>query len=267
MTTVNNRKVSPPSGKGEDQKEKGFFNRPRAGGKTMWDWLNLLGILAIPLVVAGATLLFGIQQAHLADLQHLSDQKLANQQYQVDQQNVVDQQRQATLVTFLDDMKDLLLNRGLFTSKPGDKVRVIARTETLTTMRQLDAKRNTYLVQFLQDAGLIGIDPNTVKALNIINLTNADMSDIDLSGANLIFVDLRGTHLRNANLSFADLSLANLIFADLTAADLRGTDLSGANLSGANLEEAKNLTQQQLDKVQSCKGVYNLPPGLTCHHN
>src|SRR6266480_6672257 len=76
MTTVNNRKVSSPSSKDEAPKEKGFFNRPRFGGKTMWDWLNLLGILAIPLVVVAATLLFGIQQANLANQQHENDQKI-----------------------------------------------------------------------------------------------------------------------------------------------------------------------------------------------
>src|SRR5205807_7717284 len=85
-------------------------------GKTLWDWLQLLGVLAIPLILGIATLLFGIQQAHLADVQHQSDQKLAQQQHEADQQSILDQQRQATLVTYQDDMRDLLLNRGLLTS-------------------------------------------------------------------------------------------------------------------------------------------------------
>ena len=42
-------------------------------GKTLWDWLQLLGVLAIPLVMVGATLLFGIQQANLAYQQHAAD--------------------------------------------------------------------------------------------------------------------------------------------------------------------------------------------------
>src|SRR2546426_398752 len=53
--------------------------------KTMWDWLQLLGVLAIPLVVVGATLFFGIQQANLANQQHDTDQKIANQQHDTDQ--------------------------------------------------------------------------------------------------------------------------------------------------------------------------------------
>src|SRR5260370_27696641 len=49
--------------------------------KTLWDWLQLLGVLAIPLVVAGATIFFGIQQANLAQQQHDNDQKISQQQY------------------------------------------------------------------------------------------------------------------------------------------------------------------------------------------
>src|SRR2546423_360186 len=127
MTTVNNPKVSPSSGKDENPKEQGFLNRSRASDKTLWDWLQLLGVLAVPLVVAGATLFFGIQQANLA-----------NQQREADRQQTLDQQRQATLVAYQDNMKDLLLHQGLLTSKPTDEIRVIARIETLSAMRQLD---------------------------------------------------------------------------------------------------------------------------------
>src|SRR6266705_6024017 len=76
--------------------------------KTLWDWLQLLGILAIPLILGIATLLFGIQQAHLADLQHQSDQRLAQQQHDNDQQSALDQQRATILQTYLDNIQDLL---------------------------------------------------------------------------------------------------------------------------------------------------------------
>ena len=79
--------------------------------KTLWDKLNLSGTLAIPLIIALATIGFGWWQVHLSDLQHLSDQRLAQQQHEADQQSALDQQRQATLVTYLDNMNELLLNR------------------------------------------------------------------------------------------------------------------------------------------------------------
>src|SRR2546421_7346453 len=169
MTTVNNPKVSPSSGKDENPKEQGFLNRSRASDKTLWDWLQLLGVLAVPLVVAGATLFFGIQQANLANQQHDNDQKIASQQREADRQQTLDQQRQATLVAYQDNMKDLLLHQGLLTSKPTDAIRVIARIETLSAMRQLDGNRNRFLLQFLHDAHLIGINLITGKDQNIVN--------------------------------------------------------------------------------------------------
>src|SRR5215469_14192552 len=78
-------------------------------GKTRWDKLNLFGTLAIPLIIALATIGFGLLQIHLADLQHQQDQRLAQQQHEADQQSALDQQRQATLVTYLDNMNNLLL--------------------------------------------------------------------------------------------------------------------------------------------------------------
>ena len=61
MTTVNNRKVSSPSGKDEHPKQKGFLNRPRRwlGGKTIWDWLQLL---IIPAVLAAGAIGFSFKQ-------------------------------------------------------------------------------------------------------------------------------------------------------------------------------------------------------------
>lgn len=38
-------------------------------GKTLWDWLQLLGVLAIQLVVVGAPIMFGWWQTQLANVQ------------------------------------------------------------------------------------------------------------------------------------------------------------------------------------------------------
>jgi uncharacterized protein YjbI with pentapeptide repeats len=226
-------------------------------GKTLWDWLQLLAVLAIPLILGLATLLFGIQQANLAQQQHENDQKIANQQRLQDQAIVLDQQRQATLVKYQDDMRDFLLKDGLLTSKPGDEIRVIALTETLSAMRQLDAKRNSFLILFLQNAHLNGVyNPDTGASYNIVNFDGADLSTIDFNGAELFFVNFNGAGLSNAYLGGADLR-----YATLSRATLIHTDLTDATLSSA-----LNLTQQQLDQVLTCKGA-TLPKGLTCHHN
>jgi len=94
MAATNKSKASSPSHKDEDQKETGFFNQPRRGGKSIWDWLDLIAKLAIPVVVVGATIGFGWWQVHLADSQHQHDQDLATQQHTTDQK-IANQQHDA----------------------------------------------------------------------------------------------------------------------------------------------------------------------------
>lgn len=235
-------------------------------GKTLWDWLQLLGVLAIPLVVAGATLLFSLQQANLAQQQHENDQKIANQQRLQDQALALDQQRQAVLVKYQDDMRDLLLNKGLLTSKPGDEIRIIALTETLSAMSQLDPKRISFLIRFLQYAHLNAasetINKHNVRIEqvdNIVNFSDTDLSAIDFTNANLGSADLSGANLNNANLvgahlNNADLSHANLHDANLTGAHLVGTNFTGADLSftvlSGTLMLATNLAGADLSQTE-----------------
>jgi uncharacterized protein YjbI with pentapeptide repeats len=267
--------------------------------KTLWDWLNLLGVFLIPLVIGAGTIIITVQQTALSQNQHQNDQQIAN-----------DQQQEATLQTYLGDMSELLLNMHLLESRPQDVVRQVARERTLTTLRRLDAGRNIIVFQFLQDAHLIGIQDA------IIDLSNADLSNDHLSGANLSGTDLSGANLSNADLngatinhtilnrvtlshatlkdanlsntflnsvilksadlSNADMSGADLSIADLSNANLKSTNLNGAiinhailigaNLSNADLSGVGSLTQQQLDEVYSCTNAV-LSPGLTCHRN
>jgi len=227
--------------------ENGVFkvNHKRTGfeDKTLWDWLQLLGILAIPLVVAGATILFGIQQANLANQQHENDQKIANQQHEADRQRALDQQEATTLQTYIDNIQDLLLHDNLRGSNADDEVAILARSRTLTALQGLDPDRKGRLVQFIYDSQLIGFfdSKNNLRHGPIINLSGADLNNATLIGAFLIDAHLIGAHLNNADLTFAT--------------------LSGADLSGA-----QNLTQQHLDQVYSCQHAI-LPKGLVCNQN
>src|SRR5450759_3000766 len=132
-------------------------------GKTLWDWLNVLGVFLIPVVVVGATIGFGWWQAHLADVQHQQDQQSATFQHQQDQTNALDQQRAAILQTYIDNIQDLLLNHHLLISKPTDDVTVLARARTLTALQGLDPNRKGSLVQFIYEAQLIGFFDSTSK--------------------------------------------------------------------------------------------------------
>lgn len=205
--------------------------------KDLWDWLMLIGVLAIPIAVAFGTLMFSHQQT-------LSSQQASERQHQTDIQIANDQQQEATLQIYLDHMSDLLLNHKLLASKhSGDEVRVVARAWTLTALRRLDPTRKRVVLKFLYEAGLIGgYDPinGSGKRLDaIVALNNADLSGVKLGGADLSYINLGGANLRDADLSQAILNYANLSGADLSGdANLNGANLSGANLSSADLRDA-----------------------------
>jgi uncharacterized protein YjbI with pentapeptide repeats len=150
-------------------------------------------------------------------------------------------------------MSDLLLNHNLRQSKSGDEVRQVARIRTLTTLRRLDASRNKTVLQFLQDANLLGGKDA------VINLSDADLSYDDLCNTNLSGTDLSHADLSYTDLNYADLSHADLSGAILIGANLDGTDLSHADLSGAILIDADLrhavLSQVQLEHVQSLRGA------------
>jgi len=271
----------------KDQKElnrtqkKSFAEQAGFADKSLWDWLNLCGVLAIPLVVVAATLAFSIIQTGIAQKQHDSDQAIADQQHIADQQQLLDQQRATTLQTYIDSIQDLLLNHHLLNAKSTDDVATLARARTLTALQGMDSNRKGVLIRFLDEANLIGfLDDHAHQQPAIVDLSQADLSGADLSNANLAGVDLGYANLSNANLSnanlyqvnlnhtnlhqadldeasidpvdltYADLSYATLKHADLVFADIEHTNLShavlnGAKLSGATLH-ADNLNRADL---------------------
>jgi hypothetical protein len=249
LSTTKDKIWLPPLSVNKEQKDLKYLQRrlhkklfaEKMGftGKKPWDFIQLL---LIPLVLAGVGYWFTATQT------------------QVSLQVTEDQQRETTLKTYLDDISDLLLNHNLHRSKPEDEVRQVARERTLTTLRRLDAERNRFVLQFLQDAQLIGVKDA------VIDLSYANLGNDYLTSANLRNTNLYRAYLFNADLFNAHLDGANLKWADLRNADLRDAHLDGANLSIADLSNAQNLTQEQLDQVRTCKGAILLK-GLTCHHN
>ena len=217
--------------------------------KTLWDFLQLLGGLAVPAVVAVAAARFTTGQQLRAE------------------QDAYRREQEAVLETYLGRMGDLLLHENLLESghayhdlslqgKPveavDDRVQDVARTQTLTALRRLDGGRKAAIVQFLYESSLIDKDrtcvdlreANLYKAnLYKANLRGANLSGAHLSKAFLMNADLREANLREADLRDADLHWANLseaflINADLREADLHGADLHKANLSGVTLSGA-----------------------------
>jgi uncharacterized protein YjbI with pentapeptide repeats len=239
--------------------------------KSLWDFLDLL-IVPLALAIIG----FGFaaqQQARQTQLEH---QRSARAQA-VEELRAQNEALQA----YLDQMNNLMLEKGLLRSKVGDTVFTLAQARTTTGISQFDGEHNQAVTRFLSDSGLLR-DP----AL----LAKAGLEGADLHKAVLQEANLAGTQLDRANLTEAVLSSAvffatekvgedtNHITADLTRADLtkatlleadltectldRATltkaTLQGANLSGASLQDA-NLTEAALQEADlSGAGLQNV---------
>jgi hypothetical protein len=207
-------------------------------GKGLWDWLNLLGVLAIPAVVGLGAAWYTAQQGEVSERENK------------------DNQREAALQDYIDKMSELLLAQNLRNASADEegqksaRVRTLldlrgvpirsgpievqksARVRTLTVLRGLDAERKGSVLRFLYESGLIDKDNR------IIDLSYADLRNASLGGA-----DLSGANLRNASLSVANLSVADLGVAGLSLT----IGPSNADLSGAI------VTSEQLDKARSLK--------------
>ena len=240
MTTANNPTDVLPIDKSEDINVIGFFNQPRAGGKSIWDWMQLL---IIPFVLVAVRSLFSYQQ-------NQTSLQVSQKQHEADQQQALDQQQAVTLQTYIDNIQDLLLNHNLLSYKQTDDIAILARARTITALQGLDPHRKGVLVQFLYDARLIGYGNPTIggQQHSIISLFNVDIANANLFDASLFGATLFGTTLTNTNLSYATLIFADLTDADLAGANLTKADLTKSTLKYANLAHA-NLTNANLSNA------------------
>ncbi|HEY9879769.1 MAG TPA: pentapeptide repeat-containing protein [Leptolyngbyaceae cyanobacterium] len=256
-------------------------------GKTLWDWLSLLGV---PLSLALLAWWLQGQQQKRAEIASREQQKRAEEEA-----------KEEVLQVYFDRISILLIDKNLlgiaakvYPTKVEDEVQPqeaatvdereligaatdVIRARTLSILRRFkdDCERKASVIRFLIEtevvsqleldlsgADLRGTDLSSANLSNA-NLRDADLSGADLSGADLSGVDLRGVDLRDADLSGVDLSGVDLrgvdlrdahLFgtklcnADLRSANLSGADLSGAQLKGANLSSA-HLSGAKLNNI------------------
>src|SRR5215217_7942283 len=205
------------------------------GEKTLWDWLQLLSALAIPVVLTVAGFWFAAWQGE-------RQQAIEDQRAKVER-DIEDQRAQDTaLQAYLDQMTALILEKNLRDSKEVSEVRTLARARTLTVLGRLGPDRKGSVVQFLYESYLIRRGNPIVDLKNAdlseADLSNAKLSDANLSYANLSYANLNYASPIDANLGGAELNFASLSEAQLSNANLRGVTLSYANLRGATLFEA-----------------------------
>jgi hypothetical protein len=252
------------------------------GNKTLWDWLQLLSALAIPVVLAAAGLWFTAQQDQ-------RQQQTENQRAKAELQLAAQRAQDEALQAYLNQMSTLMLERDLRHAEVGDEMQTVARARTLAALGRLDPSRKTVLMQFITEAGLVQGSISTgrkdaFEGVPVISLSGADLSGTNLSelgggggytlgsGREMYYfggggmTDLSGADLRWAFLQYANLDHANLSNADLRHAYLRDANLSVANLEGATLADNKlrdaNLESATMPDGQILKGGFE-PDGPT----
>jgi uncharacterized protein YjbI with pentapeptide repeats len=232
--------------------------------KTLWDWLQLLGVLAIPVVVGLGTIWFTEQRSNT---EQIADEIRAENERYI----ALDNQRESALQDYINHMSELLLQEDLRNAPADNVIRKIARVRTLTVLRNLDPARKASVLVLLKEAGLINKEDN-----GIVSLEGADLSWANLGIANLgdtlakeglswswmrvhgYQTDLKKTKLKRVNFRNAVLYGASLNEADLSEAYLSGAILRKADLTEANLREARlrhtnmkeaNLTNADLSQA------------------
>jgi uncharacterized protein YjbI with pentapeptide repeats len=167
------------------------------GGKTIWDWMQLL---IVPIALSLITVAFTWQQ-------NQRERVIEKQRAKAEQELQEDRAEHATLEAYLEEMGTLLLDRNLRASDDASDVRRLARARTLVVQDVLGPTRQERVLRFLSEADLIRpTQPNelpvvTLKYVHLENaelphrilLRGANLQQAYLAGANLYDIDLGGT--------------------------------------------------------------------------
>jgi hypothetical protein len=231
-------------------------------GKTLWDWLSLLGV-PLSLAVLGYWLQ-QIQQQRaekMAKEQRKRDEKVAKEQGKI----AADETKEEVLQVYFDRLSVLLVDKNLLTiaakinptgtedqpknnatgEEQGllDSAVDVIRARTLSILRRFenDPERKTSVIRFLIEADIVSKLKLNLSDANLsgANLSGAILSDAELIGADLSEANLSGANLSGANLSRANFSNAILSGANFSNADLYFANFSNANFSSAILSSAK----------------------------
>jgi uncharacterized protein YjbI with pentapeptide repeats len=229
------------------------------GGKTLWDWLQLLIVpLALAVIGFAFTLQQDARQQKIEDERARRAQEIEQQRAQAEREIQEERAEHATLQAYLDQMGTLLLDRNLRAADENSDVRRVARARTLVVLDALGPTRQERVLRFLYEAQLIRPTSSneqpviTLKYASLENvelphrilLKGANLQQADLYGSDLTNIDFRGTYLAGAHLEEVNLERAELQGADLSGAFLSEADLSGADLTDVDLSNAEGLWEE-----------------------
>jgi len=226
---------------GEKQGRKPWTLR-ELGGKTLWDWLQLLIVpVALSLITVAFALWQDTRQERVENQRTRQAQKIEDQRAEAERELAEQRAQDEALQAYLDQMSQLMLERKLLVAEPGDPVHTLAQARTSTVILRLDAEHNESVTRFLSNSGLAESSEASPRLLREITLLHATLGDAYLPEADLSRADLRGTNL--------------------SGAVLYGSDLSEAVLENADLSGAKGITNEELEQQASSLEGATMPNG------
>jgi len=196
------------------------FNQP---SKTLWDWLQLLGVLAVPVVVGLGAVWFTTRQGKVADAENKDNQREAALQAYIDK---------ISELLLHEDLSKLLLDEPLDEKLLNPQVVIIALARTTTVLRILDQGRRGSLVRFLSQAEIL---TKCIKDELVVNLDKTNLEKAILQGAILREASLQGANLSGANLTEANLEKANL--KGVTGITIEKLEKQAHSLKGATMPD------------------------------
>jgi pentapeptide repeat protein len=181
----------------------------QVGGKTLWDWFQLL---FIPVLIGGAAYWFRKTEQEISEKRAAerleADRLLEKNRIAEERRQAALREEELVLQTYFDRMSELLLQRTNGEKSVDKGSRAIARSRTITVLNRLSPERKGVVLRFLYEAGLLTQEGQDKP---FVDLSLGDLSDIDLMGANL-----KGANLSRTNLTRSKLAWANLADADLS---------------------------------------------------
>jgi uncharacterized protein YjbI with pentapeptide repeats len=156
------------------------------------------------------------------------------------------------LQKYVDQVDDLLINLNLRSepadAEPKSHIRKLAQARTIAALLGLDSEHKERPLKLVYELGLIG-KGNPILKLRNAGLDGANLSELTLHQASLKSFDLRLSDLKGADLGRSNLNLADLRGSDLRRADLKGADLTEANLLPYDARDPERWSRHNLKKA------------------
>lgn len=220
-------------------------------GKTLWDWLNLLGVpFSLVIFSYGLQLIEKQRDEKAVEIQvraeKLAKEKQAAAIAQAEKERVATIRAEA-LENYFDRLSSLLVEQNLLALavKLSTEIQEVQESVLIAEKEKLNASLSVIRGLTLSVLSRFGGDPENKASVihflaesGLISKARLDLSRVNLSNTNLVLADLSYAKFYYSNFSHADLTLAILSHADFFFADLKGVNFSYADIEKANFRLA-----------------------------